>query len=42
MHAYMQIAWTDLEFLLRLKEYYKKIHFFIQFKDHGSGRKHGN
>ena len=42
MPAYMQIALTDLEFLLRLTQYYKKIHFFIQFKDHDSGRKQKN
>ena len=36
----MQIALTDLGFLLRLAQYCKKMHFFGQYKDDNSGKKH--
>ena len=35
----MQYA-TDLGFLLKSAQNYKKMHFFGQFKKHNSGRKH--
>ena len=38
----MQIALTDLDFLLMLVQNCIKLHFFGQFKDHNSERKHIN